>query len=49
MKFIAVFVLAIALSNAVQIKSSADLALQGKVESLKESGWGRVAVGLLEL
>ena len=49
MKFIAVFALALALSQAVQIKSSVELALEGKIESLKESGWGRVAVGLMEL
>jgi hypothetical protein len=51
MKFIAIFALTLALSQAVsvQLKSSADLALEGKVEALKESGWGRVAVGLIEL
>jgi len=49
MKFIAIFALTLALSQAVQIQSSAELALQGKVEALKESGWGRVAVGLVEL
>ena len=49
MKFIAVFALALALSQAVQIKSSADLALENKLQNLKESGWGRVAVGLMEL
>ena len=49
MKFIAVFALALALSQAVQIKSSADLALESKVNDLKESGWGRVAVNLIQL
>ena len=53
MKFIAVFALALALTQAVQVtsgvKSSADLALEGKIDTLKQSGWGRVAVGLVEL
>ena len=53
MKFIAVFALALALSQAVTVtsgvKSSADLAVESKINNLKQSGWGKVAVGLLEL
>jgi len=49
MKFIALFALVLALSQAVQIKSSAELMLESKIENLKQSGWGKVAVGLMEL
>ena len=51
MKFIAVFALAIVLSQAVelQVQSSAELALDNKIKDLKQSGWGRVAVNLMQL
>ena len=49
MKFIAIFALVLCLSQAVRIKSSADLALESRVKELKKTGWGKVAVGLLEL
>ena len=49
MKQFAIFALVLVLASSVRIKSSADLALESRVKELKKTGWGKVAVGLLEL
>jgi len=49
MKSAIIFALIVVFGSCVQIKSSADLALEAKLKELKKTGWGKVAVGLLEL
>ena len=49
MKYFAIFAIVLTIASAVQVKSSADLALESKLKDLKKTGWGKVAVGLMDL
>lgn len=49
MKSVIILAVLVVLGTSVQIKSSADLALDAKLSELKKTGWGKVAVGLMEL
>jgi len=49
MKLVALFTIVLTVASAVQVKSSADLALESKLKDLKKTGWGKVAVGLMDL
>ena len=49
MKQFAIFAIVLVIASSVRIKSSAELSLESKVKALKKTGWGKVAVGLLEL
>jgi len=49
MKYFAIFAIVLTVASAVQVKSSADLALETKLKDLKKTGWGKVAVGLMDL
>jgi len=49
MKYFAIFAIVLTIASAVQVKSSADLALETKLKDLKKTGWGKVAVGLMDL
>ena len=49
MKYFAIFAIVLTVASAMQVKSSAELALESKLKDLKKTGWGKVAVGLMEL
>jgi len=49
MKVIVILAIVVALTTQVKVKSSAELALDNKLAELKKTGWGKVAVGLMEL
>ena len=39
----------VTLASSMQVKSSFQLRMENEVKSLKKTGWGKVAAGLLEL
>lgn len=47
MKSVAIICLIIAIASTSEVKSSFQLRLESQVKSLKKTGWGRVAVGLM--
>ncbi len=49
MKTFVVIALIIAVCTATTVRSSAELALEERIHELKKTGWGKVAVGLMEL
>ncbi len=49
MKSFVVFALIFSICSAVTVKSSAEIALDAKIAEIKKTGWGKVAVGLMEL
>ena len=49
MKTVALLFVLATLASSMQVKSSFQLRMENELKSLKKTGWGRVAAGLMEL